>query len=131
MSEQLDNLALFNHLFSTETNHLTFTEKSVAFVIAKHRNVKSFKCCPGLTLLAKEANCNRTTIWRATTKLVEEKEIMRLLIPRSGGRPRSQYYFMFDIQIALEIFQNDESILNLHYPDEVENFEWCLAKKLF
>jgi hypothetical protein len=131
MSERLDNLALFNHLFDAETKNLTLTEKAVAFAIAKHRNVYSFRCCPGLTLLAREASCSRRTVCRIIKKLIQKKEIVRLKITTNGGYLKSQYYFLFDIEDAIAIYQDEESVLNLHKPDDLDNFEFCLGKNWF
>jgi len=130
MNGNLDNIALLKHLISKDTK-LTSTEKLVAIALMSHRNNISMMCCPGLTLLSKETMLHRSTIQRTIVSLIKKKIIARL--QKRDGRIyyKSQYYFFYDIKIARQIYENEESIFYSHHPEEVENFEFCLANNLF
>ena len=128
--DQLDNISLFKH-FCHKTTDLTSTEKLVAVILMSHRNNISMMCCPGLTLIAKETGFNRRTIQKAILSLIEKKEIVKLRITNEKIYLRSQYYFLYDISAAMSIYENEESCFNSHHGNEVDNFEFCLARKWF
>ena len=115
MSEnQLDNLALLNHLRSKEID-LTSTEKLVAIILMTHRNNISMMCCPGLTLLEQETKLNRRTVQRAIKSLIEKKELVRLRIRNGALFTKSQYYFLYDKKAAQQIFHKDNNIFKTHF----------------
>ncbi len=131
MSEnQLDNLALLNHLRSKEID-LTSTEKLVAIILMTHRNNISMMCCPGLTLLEQETKLNRRTVQRAIKSLIEKKELVRLRIRNGTLFIKSQYYFLYDMKHAKIIYKNIDSIFNNHHKEQAKHFEFCLMEKLF
>jgi hypothetical protein len=129
--ENLDNISLFKFLISGETRSLTPSEKLVAIAIAIHRNNISFKCCPSLGRLAKITGLSRRAVIRATKALQQKKIMVRLRVMNGKRYQYNQYYFLFDLNDAIEIYENDDSILNKDKFEEVENFEWCIENKLF
>ena len=130
-NDQLNNIALIKHFLSEETKHLKPFEKLIALAIGKHRNNTSFKCCPGFNTLRKITGAGKATIKRAVDGLISKHEIVRLRIKTGRSFLRSQYYFLYDIEKAKEIYNNDESIFAYHHENEVDNFEYCLSKNMF
>jgi len=128
--DKLDNISLFKHFCSKSIN-LTATEKLVAMVLLSHRNNISMVCCPGLTLLAEETGFTRRCVQMTTKSLIIKKEIVRLPIKNGNLYLKSQYYFLYDIDKAKEIYENEESIFLNHHYAEVDNFEHCLKYNLF
>ena len=122
---KLNNIKLFKYLCS-KTTGLTSTEKLVAIILMSHRNNVSMMCCPGLTLLEQETGLNRRTIQRAIQSLVIKKELIRLRIKKAKKFFKNQYYFFFDISVALSIYKNKESAFNIYHAAEIENFEHWL-----
>ena len=130
MDDTLDNIALLKHLISKETE-LTSTEKLIAITLMSHRNNISMMCCPGLTLLAEETKFNRSTVQRTIQALIKKKEIVKLKITNGKRYLKSQYYFLYAINMAISIYKNEESIFYNHHGVEVDNFEFCLANNWF
>ena len=48
-----------------------------------------------------------------------------------NGYKYNQYYFLYDINDALAIYKNEESVLYCHKDEEFENFEYCVENNLF
>lgn len=128
--DRLDNIALFKHFCSKNTN-LTSTEKLIAIILLSHRNNISMMCCPGLSLLVKETKLNRRTIQRSIMSLIKKKELSKLKIISGKLYIKSQYYFLYDIDTAKEIYENDESLFSKHHDAEVDNFKHCLGNRFF
>ena len=129
--DKLDNIALLKHFVSEETKDLRPFEKFIAIAISKHRNNLSFKCCPGFNTLQKITGAGKATIKRAIDGLIAKQEIVRLRITAGNSYLRSQYYFLYDIEHAKQIYNNDESVFKRHHGNEVDSFEHCLSNRLF
>lgn len=130
MNNNLDNIALLKHLISKDTK-LTSTEKLVAIALMSHRNNISMICCPGLTLLSKETKFTRRTVQKAIKSLIKKKEIVKLQIKDGKVYLKSQYYFLYDIDMAKTMYENEDSIFRNHHENEVDNFEYCLSYNWF
>lgn len=128
--DHLDDIALFKH-FCHRTTSLSSTERLVAIILMSHRNNISMMCCPGFMLLSKEASLSKSTICRAIKQLIIKKELVKLPIYSDKIYIKNQYYFLYDIEHAKQIFNNDESIFYCHHETEYERFEECLKKNLF
>jgi len=130
MDGKLDNIALLRHLGSEKLN-LTSTEKLVAIILMTHRNNISMMCCPGLTLLSRETKFTRRTVQKAIKSLIKKKEIIKLQIKNDKVYLKSQYYFLYDIDMAKTIYEDENSLFRNHHENEVDNFEHCLAYNMF
>jgi len=128
--DRLNNIKLLKHLISKDTK-LTSTEKLVAIALMSHRNIVSMMCCPGLTLLSEETQFDRRTVQRAIKSLILKKELKKLKQTSGKKYIKSQYYFLYDIAKAKEIYEDDDSIFKCHHYEEVENFEFCLSHGWF
>ena len=133
MSEnQLDNIALFKYFFLPETKNLTSSERLVALCLAHHRNNISMLCCPSIDTMKKEIQIAKSTVILAIRGLIKKDIIVKLQIKRiNTSFANNQYYFMYDIEHAKTIRNNDDSIFCNHHDQQVENFDFCLAGKLF
>lgn len=128
--DRLDNIKLFKYILQ-ENRNLSPTEKLVAATLMSHRNNVSMMCCPGLTLLVQETGFSRYGIQKIIQSLIKKKAIVRLRITSGKQYLKSQYYFLYDIATARDIYNNEDSIFTNYHVDQVENFEWCMAEKLF
>jgi len=132
MDDKLDNIALFKHFFKPETNHLTASESHIALCIASHRNNVSMLCCPSITTIQQKVRMAKSTVIKAISGLITKKEIVKLRpIKENTAFANNQYYFMFDISHAKEIYFNEDSIFRNHHNIQVENFELCLLRNMF
>jgi DNA-binding MarR family transcriptional regulator len=113
--ERLDNIALQNYLISEKTSHLSPAEKFVAVAIAKHRNVYSMKCCPGVKLLAKETGYSERTIIRAIDILERKGVVSKVPLKDNNRRSGMQYFFMHDLADARKL--NDDMDYHNHFGD--------------
>ena len=129
--DKLDNIALIKHFLSSETDHLTSAESHIALCLATHRNNTSMLCCPSITIIQKRVRMARSTVSKALAGLVLKKEIVKLRIRKENAVfANNQYYFLYDIEKAKEIYNNELSVFLNHHGEQADNFEWCLSKDI-
>ncbi len=111
---------------------LTTPEKFIAIVILKFRNIYGFLCCPSLDKIIKLTGYSRRTIQRSITELEKKKIIVRLKVVRKKRVEHTLYFFLDDIEMAKEIFEDEDSLINKNpqYENDYENFKFALEKKM-
>lgn len=121
---KLDNFLLLRDM---GYQPITLSENSVALVLAQHRNTESMLCCPGLESLADKSKVSRKTARKAIKSLIKKKIIAKTQIMAGKRVVRTQYYFLFDIDIAKLIYNDKGSVFNQKYPRQRKYFEEVLS----